>query len=147
MSVSNIVIKQERVLPPPPISTPLFVTGRDGKTIGQVDISKHLPWAAWFSQIEAFSTELMISATVDFGTIPAQDEVGETITLPFEFGQNQEAVVIPSYPAAAPDQLVITAYFALIGTFLIAVGHNYGSVGLTPGALNLNFRILPRRIT
>lgn len=143
MSSSNVLFIAKPI-EPPPLDTPIYVDGRDGKTVGSVDFKKNFQWAVWLAKLTESTTQYVVSATVDFGTIAAQNHKTELIALPTGFPNSQQMGILPIYPPT-PDALLLSAHMTVLGLHLVAVGHNYGTVGLTPGPLNLQWLLTPRR--
>lgn len=133
MSATNISVIPRQTMPPAPVRLP----------IGPVNFSDVPDWAIWFDRVAKAFTDYIILATIDFGNIAANSFKTELVTTNHNFGDPQNAFVVPLLPSSVGGlplggRLVLT-------NRLQAIIYNQTAAVVTPGALDLQFLVLERR--
>lgn len=150
MSVANVVATYQQLVPEMPLTTPLYV--RNGnKVIGEVDIKSNKPWRDFLDACRrASNNHVLVNATVDFGTIPANAAHTEAIPggpvtpLPVSPGPAFDSFVAVAQPQGGTGLIFVASMYVFGKILVYAV--NFTAAPITPGALNMEFIITPRTL-
>lgn len=144
MSVANVAVLIKQVIEPPPVTTPLDVKNSRGAVIGKVLLSESVLLTSWLTRLAAFTTENIVSATVNFGTVNANNFKSEVIdTNPLNVNAPANTFITVINPQTAGG-LILWARMVLTGRIQVYC-YNYTAVNITPGDLACQFWVQERK--
>lgn len=153
MAVTNVAATIVFPIKDPPIRSPIAgtvgafsVLSRVYRLACSVVLGESRPWAGWFTDLSGLGSQIIVTADVDFGAIPAQGSqteaigTGPTSGIPISPIPPFSSFVFPANPNIAG--LIFIANMYTFGKILVRAINYTGGV-ITPGIISMRFLVIP----
>lgn len=153
MSVINVVATIVLPVKDPPLRSPIdgrvdefTILGKVWRLMSRILIGESRPWTGWFSSLSNIGSQIVVTATVDFGVIPGNSAHTEAIP-------SAPAEPIPVHPPLPAHCFIIVANPPKAGLVFVANIYvfqkiqvwaiNYTGAPITPGPIDMRFLVIP----